>query len=187
MPKLWNESIDAHREAVSEAIFAAAGAIISSEGFGALSMARIAQDAGIGRATLYKYFSDIDAVLKAWHEQAIAVHLELVEGVASSHDDPLDALTHVLIAYGNIRRGHGDHPGVAMLHGLAHVTHAHDHLRARLRSLIQNCVKSGKVRGDIPTDELAGFALAGMDNANSAKSERAVERTVDLILKGISA
>jgi hypothetical protein len=31
---------------------------------------------GIGRATLYKYFPDVEAVLVAWHERQVAQHLD---------------------------------------------------------------------------------------------------------------
>jgi len=187
MPKLWNDTIDAHHEAVGDAIFAATASIISGEGFAALSMARIAQQAGIGRATLYKYFSDLDAVLAAWHERVVSQHLQMVESIAASHDDPSDALRHTLVAYGNMSRRTPDHSHAGVLHNLSHVTKSHDHLHAHVRKLMQEAVKSGSVRRDIPADELAGFALAAIDNARSAKSERGVERTVDLILRAVSS
>jgi AcrR family transcriptional regulator len=185
MPRLWNDTIDAHHEAVSDAIFAATAAIISGEGFGALSMARIAQRAGIGRATLYKYFSDLDAVLAAWHERAVSQHLHHVQAIASSHDDPWAALRLTLLAYGNMSRRQQDHRHAALLHSLPHVAKAHDQLHAHVRTLVQAAATAGSAREDVPADELAGFALAAIDHARAARSDRAVERTVDLILKAI--
>ncbi len=38
-------------------------------------MLQIAEEAGIGRATPYKYFSDAEAILLAWHERQISAHL----------------------------------------------------------------------------------------------------------------
>lgn len=185
MPKLWNDSIDAHHEAVSDAIFAATATIISRDGFGGLSMARIAQEAGIGRATLYKYFGDLDALLAAWHERTVTQHLELVTATAASHQDPIDALKHTLLAFGSMRRDHQDHAPAALLHGLPHVGRAHGHLRAHLRSLVKAAANRGDVRRDITADELAGFALAALENTRFAKGERSVERTVELILDAI--
>lgn len=34
-----------------------------------MTMSRIAEEIGIGRATLYKYFPDVEAILLAWHER----------------------------------------------------------------------------------------------------------------------
>jgi AcrR family transcriptional regulator len=186
MPKLWNETIESHREAVGEAIFEATAWIIAHEGFSGLSMARVAEKAGIGRATLYKYFSDIDAVLIAWHEGTVAKHLELLDRISASHADPLTVFRHVLIAYGEMQRHRGDHAHTAMLHSLPHIGGAHDHLKERLRVLLAAAAASGTIRNDVPADELAGFALAAVGGARGATSHRAVERIVDLILTGIA-
>ena len=41
-------------------------------------MLQIAAATGIGRATLYKYFPDVEAIMVAWHERHIARHLRLL-------------------------------------------------------------------------------------------------------------
>jgi AcrR family transcriptional regulator len=51
-------------------------------------MSQIAEQAGIGRATLYKYFPDVEAILLAWHEGQITGHLE---HLAELRDQPGDA------------------------------------------------------------------------------------------------
>ncbi|MGA8586204.1 MAG: TetR/AcrR family transcriptional regulator, partial [Roseiarcus sp.] len=38
--------------------------------------AAVATGAGIGRATLYKYFPDVETILVAWHERQVSGHLE---------------------------------------------------------------------------------------------------------------
>ena len=40
-------------------------------------MSQVATETGIGRATLYKYFPDVEAILAAWHERQIARHLRI--------------------------------------------------------------------------------------------------------------
>ncbi len=41
----------------------------------------LAAETGIGRATLYKYFSDVEAILAAWHARHVARHLEHLAAV----------------------------------------------------------------------------------------------------------
>lgn len=174
MPKLWTDTIEAHREAVAEAIFAATARIIAQGGFAALSMARIAQEAGIGRATLYKYFSDLEQLLAAWHEQVIGEHLRMLEGVAAGHSDPRQALEAILTAFAEIRRTDHGHLPAGMLHSLPHVYQAQDHLRSLLRKHIAAAARQGTVRADVPADDLAGFALAALEQPRGGAGKSAV-------------
>ena len=66
MPQLWAETIAAHQAEVREAILDAAGELLQRRGLLSLSMSEIAAAADIGRATLYKYFPDVEHVLAAW-------------------------------------------------------------------------------------------------------------------------
>src|SRR5687767_4338176 len=58
VPKLWNETIEAHRREVRDAILDTAAALLDEHGLRSVTMSQIAEQTGIGRATLYKYFSD---------------------------------------------------------------------------------------------------------------------------------
>jgi len=62
----------------------------------AVAMSQIAEQTGIGRATLYKYFPDVDAILHAWHERQIAGHLAQL---AAARDRPGARLEAVLRTY----------------------------------------------------------------------------------------
>ncbi|TJV36742.1 MAG: helix-turn-helix transcriptional regulator, partial [Mesorhizobium sp.] len=55
MPKLWNETIDAHRRAVRDACLDTTAALVAEHGLLSVTMSKIAEETGIGRATLYKY------------------------------------------------------------------------------------------------------------------------------------
>src|SRR5215207_197927 len=63
VPNLWNETIEAHRAAVREAILDTAMVLVAEQGLRSVTMSQIAEKTGIGRATLYKYFSDVEAIL----------------------------------------------------------------------------------------------------------------------------
>jgi len=71
VPKLWNETIEEHRREVREAILDTTVALVAEHGLLSVTMSQIAEETGIGRATLYKYFPDVEAILLAWHERQI--------------------------------------------------------------------------------------------------------------------
>ena len=60
----------------------AAGELVASRGLLSVSMSQLAETAGIGRATLYKYFADVEQVLTAWHARQVAGHLAQLTALA---------------------------------------------------------------------------------------------------------
>src|ERR687891_1001227 len=86
MPKLWNETIETHRREVRDAILDITAALVAEHGLRSVTMSQIAQDTGIGRATLYKYFPDVEAILHAWHERQINGHLGHLAEVREAAD-----------------------------------------------------------------------------------------------------
>ncbi|MEV1321508.1 helix-turn-helix domain-containing protein [Micromonospora arborensis] len=177
MPKLWTDTIEAHRAAVRDATLDAAAALIAEHGLTALTMSRIAETTGIGRATLYKYFPDIDAVLRAWHERQVRQHLAHLMEIRDDTADPSARLRAVLHAYARMS-GHS-HSGElgAELHRSEQVTAAHQQLRAFLSTLIADAAQAKTIRDDIAPDELAAFALNAL--AADAAAEHLVELTFD--------
>ncbi len=75
MPRLWTETIQTHRNQVRDAILDTMAALVEEQGLLQVTMSQIAEQAGIGRATLYKYFPDIESILLAWHDRQITAHL----------------------------------------------------------------------------------------------------------------
>src|SRR5688500_18166630 len=99
MPKLWCATIDAHRRAVRDATLDATAALVAAHGLSSVTMSRIAKEAGIGRATLYKYFSDVDSIVVAWHERQVERHLEHLAEVQGHVGSAGERLKAVLESY----------------------------------------------------------------------------------------
>ena len=186
MPKLWTDTIDAHRREVTNAILDSAAAL-ANEGLLTVTMSRIAEQAGIGRATLYKYFSDVEAVLLAWHEREVASHLQQLSEAREHGKDPARRLDAVLGAYALIvheSRSHHDNELAALLHRHDHVIRAEQELRAMFRDLLAEAASSGDVRRDVAPDELAAYCLHALTAAGSLQSAAAVRRLVAVTLAG---
>jgi hypothetical protein len=92
VPRLWTDTITAHRAAVQDAVLDAAAALAAEHGPASVTMSQIAEQAGIGRATLYKYFPDVEAILIAWHQRHITRHLaQLTRSAADMSGTPASA------------------------------------------------------------------------------------------------
>ncbi|MDQ3781321.1 MAG: TetR/AcrR family transcriptional regulator, partial [Actinomycetota bacterium] len=99
MPKLWKDTIESHRREVRHAILDTAAALVAERGALSLTMSEIAQTTGIGRATLYKYFADVEAILVAWHARHVAGHLQQLAAIRDQPGAAGQRLGAVLDAY----------------------------------------------------------------------------------------
>jgi AcrR family transcriptional regulator len=185
MPKLWNETIEAHRAAVRDAILETTVALVAEHGLRSVTMSRIAEEAGIGRATLYKYFPDVEAILLAWHERHVAGHLEHLAELREGAGDARERLEAVLEAYALIQHKRRATELAALLHRDEHVAEAQQHLTDIIRDLLTEATGTGDVRGDIAPDELASYCLHALAAASSLPSEAAVRRLVAVVLAGL--
>lgn len=194
MPKLWDETVEAHRHAVHQAILDTTAALVAEHGLLSVTMSQIAGETGIGRATLYKYFPDVEAILVAWHERHVAGHLRRLAEVRDQVGDAGERLEAVLEAYAlinheRVRQHHHEPHGAelsAFVHRDAHVAHGRQQLHAMIRDLLAEAAAVGRVRDDIRADELASYCLHALDAASSLSSEAAVRRLVRVTLGGLT-
>jgi AcrR family transcriptional regulator len=189
VPKLWTETIEAHRHVVRDATLETTAALVAKHGLRAVTMSQIAEETGIGRATLYKYFPDVEAILIAWLERHIAAHLERLAEVRD-HAHGADArLEAVLKAYALIQHesshGHRDSELAAFLHRDERLAPARRQLRDLIRDLVSDGATVGQVRTDVAPDELATYCLQALTAAGSLPSEAAVRRLVAVTLAGL--
>jgi len=185
MPKLWNETIEAHRREVREATLDATAALVAKHGLRSVTMSQIAEQTGIGRATLYKYFSDVEAILVAWHERHVTGHLEHLAEVRDRGGDAGERLEAVLEAYALISHEHHDTELAARLHRGEHVTRAQQQLSNFVRNLVTEGAKTGHFRDDVAPAELASYCLHALSAASSLPSKAAVRRLVTVTLAGL--
>jgi AcrR family transcriptional regulator len=123
----WGGGLSARRLRTAERIALVAAHIIDQNGIAALSMARLADEAGVSRQTLYQYFPDVDAVLEGIaavgatgvDELALAVEATadpyqalhvfvtaILEAAAAGHPSPMALLAAVPASSREVIRGH---------------------------------------------------------------------------------
>ena len=184
MPKLWNDTIEDHRRAVREATITATAELVAEHGLTTVTMTGIAEKTGIGRATLYKYFPDVESILLAWHERQINDHLTHLAEVRDQAT-PAKRLPAVLEAYAMLSRHSHDTALAAQLHRGQHVQHAQRHLHHFVHELIVEAAKAGRIRSDIDADELTHYCLHALGAAAELRSRTAVHRLVTVTLNGL--
>ena len=195
--RLWSKTIEAHRREVHDAILETTAALVSERGLLSVTMSQIAERTGIGRATLYKYFPDVESILLAWHERSVSDHLEQVTRAREMGVGPWTRLANVLETYALIEHEHHgssahrshlqDRALAALLHRGGHVAQAHEELHATLRDLIVEAARAGDVRSDVSPNELASYCLHALAGASSVPSKAAVRRLVTVTLGGLRA
>jgi AcrR family transcriptional regulator len=186
VPRLWNDTIEEHRRAVRVAILDATASLVAQQGLASVTMSQIAQATGIGRATLYKYFPDVEAIMAAWHERQVTDHLHQLAALGERGEDPGQRLSAVLLAYAMIQHEHHGHELAALLHRGEHMIAARRQLRDFVAGLLAEAVAGGQVRDDVAPGELAEYCLHALATAASLPSKAAVGRLVTVTLAGLS-
>jgi AcrR family transcriptional regulator len=194
MPKLWNDTIAEHRRGVHEAILDTTWELVNELGPTGVKMSEIAERTGIGRATLYKYFPDIEAILAAWHFRQITRQVVYLTEIRDSTADPMGRLHAVFGAYGHHQRHRAQHhrhqPYGSELAILLHrsdgqVEEAQQQLHALFADLLVDAVRAGGIRTDVSVGELATYSLHALAAADATADDQALERLVSVILRGL--
>jgi AcrR family transcriptional regulator len=185
VPKLWNDTIEEHRRTVNEAILDTAAAFVAEHAITSVTMSAIAERTGIGRATLYKYFPDVDSILLAWHERQVSRELRHLIEAGDATGSPYTRLETVLTTYAHIRRQHHAEDVAVALHHGEQARRGHRQLREFVRELVTAAAQAGEVRTDTDPDELAVYCLHALGAAGALDSEAAVRRLLTVTLSGL--
>ena len=186
MPKLWTETIEEHRRAVHDATLDTTATLVREHGLASVTMSQIASATGIGRATLYKYFPDVEAILVAWHDRLIGRHLRLLAAARDAAATPAGQLEAVLEAFALIQHQHHDTElPVALLHRGEHVAQARRQLQDLVSGLLAAGARAGVIRSDLAPEELASYCLHALAAAGSLPSEAAVRRLLAVTMSGL--
>ncbi len=188
VPKLWTETVVAHRREVREAILDTTWALVTERGPLSVTMSEIAAKTGVGRATLYKYFPDVEAILFAWHQRHVRGHLQHLAELRDQPGDARQRLESVLETYALISH-HREHQGTelgALLHLGDHVVLAEQQIIDLIRDLLTEVAETGGLlRDDVAPEVLASYCFHALTAASRLPSEAAVRQLVTVTLAGL--
>lgn len=191
MPKIWGETVADHKDRLRATIVESTVALVAERGRADVTMSAIAERAGIGRATLYNYFADVDEILAAY----VVSHFDRQHAVLDDHlagvDDPLEELRIVLelvITFFASAEHRGAVPIGLDTFGPAaqdQVDAARRGFHDRLAVLVRRAVEADLVRDDLDA-ELATEALNHLLAAGrtaAMRGDRSPAETADAIYR----
>lgn len=188
MPKLWEESIDGHRRSVRDAITQAAWRLAEEHGPLSLTMSQVAGAAGIGRATLYKYFPDVESILVAHHARHVEDHLRALEDLRVRPQPPGARLFAVVEEYASICFHRGRQSSVdigSLVHRGPEVAEGERRLHRLFADLIAEAAAEGLVRTDLGPEELAAYCRRALEAASALTDPDGVGRLTRVVLDGL--
>lgn len=92
MPRISASSVEEHRELVQQRIFDAFATLMTDHSFDAITMAKLAATAGIGRTAIYHHFADKEAVVVAFASHETSRYTDGLRAAMSEVADPTDRL-----------------------------------------------------------------------------------------------
>jgi AcrR family transcriptional regulator len=184
VPKVWADTIEQHKVAVRDAVIEAAEGLIEDGGVAGLTMSHLAEAAGIGRATLYKYFSSIEEVLAAWHQDQVDRHVKQLRDLVAA-TPPEHLLGSLLRTYARLTTGRSRGSVGMWLHESAYVGHAERVLEVMLADVIAAAAARGDVRSDVAPLELARFCLHALGATHGTSSQASADRLVRVVEDGL--
>lgn len=190
VPNLWTETVETHRNEVRQAIMDTTAALVGEQGLRAVTMSEIAEKTGIGRATLYKYFPDVESILYAWHEAHLDCRLDHLAHAGDAAENPRERLESVLEAHAlhiYETRRHHQTDVAALVHTGEHVAQAQQRLHDFIEELITHAVEARVIRDDVSPAELTQYCLHAIGAAQDLSSKAAVGRLVAVTLDAMQA
>ncbi|MFG2723414.1 TetR/AcrR family transcriptional regulator [Streptomyces sp. NPDC048416] len=167
-------------------ILTAAVRVFAAHGLDA-HLERIAKEAGVGSATLYRNFPTREALVEAVYRNEVANLCEAAPALLAEQP-PLEALrawTRLFLDYVTTKYGMIDALRAIAATGNSPYGHSREMIQVALSALMDACVAAGTIRTDIsPTDMAAALEGIALTSAGSEHRQQA-ERLLDLTLDGL--
>ncbi|WP_369224968.1 TetR/AcrR family transcriptional regulator [Streptomyces sp. R39] len=169
-----------------EKILAAAVRVFAAEGLDA-HLERIAKEAGVGSATLYRNFPTREALVEAVYRHEVAQLCDAVPTLLAKAPafEALRAWTRLFLDYATAKYGMIEALRAIAATGNNPYGNSREMIQVALSALMGACVTAGTIRTDItPTDIAAALEGIALTSARPEQRQQA-ERLLDLTLDGL--
>ncbi|MCU0309643.1 MAG: TetR/AcrR family transcriptional regulator [Acidimicrobiales bacterium] len=182
------------RQATKDRLFDAFASLVHERGYDAVSLADVAERAGIGRTSAYNYFADKDALVVAFVGQETLGYMDALRRTLDGLEDPVERLRAFIDA--QLRhRAHSRLPaGPDLRLALAPPTYARvSQHAAALDGLLRGMLADASTEGLLPPGDVARLvplvtaclARADTEGADEDAIADAVEVTTTFVLRAL--
>jgi AcrR family transcriptional regulator len=153
------------------------------------TMAELASLAGVGSATLYRRYPDIDAVAVALHAQLVP-EFERVQAVVAEQQSGWDGIVALVTGIIEVLQ---EHPAIPRLNRRMTALGGDDRLSTGfaepLEALVAWAQQEGSLRPDVNSNDVtfAAFRIGGYSNLPPDEADRILGRQVGIVLDGLRA
>ncbi len=194
MPRITESTLGEHRRRVETALLDAWGELMRERGLDGLSLALVAERAGIARNTVYGYFPDKHQLLLAYLDREVTRFMEqLTEAIDATvgTEERLRVLVQEMLRYfaGNRSAGYDLASSVGP-EAFVDVMRRFDPVRRMTNRIVREGMHEGVFRVLDPdvAAELVGTTMGAFRVAVSQgrmESDDAAEQTLEFILRGL--
>lgn len=200
MPRIRADTVAAHRTQARTRLLDAFGELMAEVGYARLTLAQVAERAGMARNTTYGYVADKEALLMAYVERSVEDFVAAVrEEMAAAPDAPGRLAVLVRRQMHQFRQEPGAGTETGMLDGATLPPDSHGALMGRFRPLhgllsevVVDGVASGAFRPVEPDAVVPmAFSVMGAERMPVGSGERdpdeAAARVTDFLLHALGA
>ena len=189
---------------IREAILDAADVLLERHGYHRITMEDIAQQAGLGRRTIYLYFRSREDVCLSCADRIFETLRQALQIIADSGGSPTQRLrqillTRVLFMFDRAQDNYQKYLDLFAATRPAYLARRETYIETEVR-LLQAVMAEGVAEGELTTDEIPLTAQALLQATNSlmpytlsprqlqsrAEVKSLLERLIDLLLYGLS-
>ncbi|MBU5422477.1 TetR/AcrR family transcriptional regulator [Cellulomonas hominis] len=195
MPKIIGGSLHEHREQTRLKLFGALSRLMAERGFDAITLADIAQAAGVGRTAVYNHFADKESMLVGFIMHETEQYVAALEAELAGVDDPTEQLRAFVRAQCELKRDYHLAPGPDLRSVLSRGTQqrVREHV-VMVESLLRRILAAGIECGEFAEQDL-GTSVSLVNACLTSRSlpddgparEQAVESTVRFVLRAVGA
>lgn len=195
MPKIRGASLAEHRAHTRTALFAALGQLMRERGFDAVTLADIAQRAGVGRTAVYNHFPDKESMLLGFMGDETDRYIARVRDAVDGIDDPVEQLRAYIREQLLLDRDYHLAPGPALRDVLS--AEARHRLRqhvAPVEVMLREILQRALTTGALPPQDLdvtvplVHSCLTGRTLPRAEPERTAfIDAITDFVLGGIGA
>ncbi|PFG41764.1 TetR family transcriptional regulator [Isoptericola jiangsuensis] len=195
MPKIIGNSLHEHRQMTRHKLFTALSTLMAERGFDTITLADIAQAAGVGRTAVYNHFSDKESLLLGFITHETEQYALTLERSLAEVDEPIDQLRTYIRQQAQLTRVFHLAPGPDLRTVLSRSTLARlrEHavvVESILKRILHDGIETGAFPPqDIdPTVQLVNACLSGRLIPEEPQArERAIRAAETFVLRAVGA